>query len=154
MEKTFKDGYEELAKKHKLPKLEELDAEFHVSCIEAKHFLLSEVRHHMMDKASVYADVLAELLQPDTNLVNLYESRVLNDAEKKDAFEVFRILMKWKRHSLEIGMNNDEKANAAFIAGFLAEWKAGKDKLSSILNKVKTSWELDSDETEKLGYFG
>jgi hypothetical protein len=154
MENDFRKQYEELAKKHKLPDIGELDAEFHVSCIDAKYFILSEVRHQMMDKASVYADFLSELLQPDTNLMNLYESHVLNDAEKKDAFEIFRFIMKWKRHSLEIGIANDEKSNAEFINSFLSEWKTIKAKLSRILSKVKTSWEIDSDETEKLGYFG
>ncbi len=154
METDARKSYEEVAKKHKLPKFEELDAEFHISSIEDAKFILTEVRHMMLDKTQGCADFLGELLQPETSLVNLYESRILGEHEKKEAYEIFRILMKWGRSALEVDIESTDAAESAYIVGLFHDWKAMKPGLIKVIKKIIGSWESDSEEVEKLGYFG
>ena len=154
MDEKLRKQYEDLAKKHGLPRFEELDSEFQVSALEDVQLLLPEIIGKMLEKIQTYADFLGEILQPDTNLVNLYESRVLGEPDKKEAYDVFRRLMMWKRRSLDVGLAGNPQAESAFVAGLFAEWKALKPRLAGLVGKIADSWESDSEEVEKLGYFG
>ena len=145
--------YEELKKRHKLPKFEELEG-FQISDLEETEFLLSEIRGKIGERLDACREFFSELLNPDTDPANMYESRVFSDAEKKEVFDVFKRLMFWTRASLEVSISDGEAANAEFIKGFLEEWKGLKTKLEEIIASVKNSWEKESEETEKLGYFG
>ncbi|MBI2663932.1 hypothetical protein HYX10_01160 [Candidatus Woesearchaeota archaeon] len=147
-----KKSYDVLRKQFKLPKFEEL-AEFQLSELE-EEFLLADIRRGMLDKVQNFLDFLSEILSPDTNLSNMYESRVFDDIQKKEVFDVFRRLMYWKRQSLQVEITNDNAVNAEFITSFLEEWSGLKKRLADIIDKVKDSWESDSESTEKLGYFG
>ena len=92
MAKSAKKLYETLRKKHKLPAYEELDKEFEVSEIEGEKFSLREVRKKVVEKLSDTTALVEQTLQPDTNLADLYESGVLDEAEKKRVFEVYKKL--------------------------------------------------------------
>ncbi|MAG15536.1 hypothetical protein CMO88_00585 [Candidatus Woesearchaeota archaeon] len=151
MVEDTKKCYEELRKKHKLPKFEELE-EFNLD-LESE-FLLAEIRKGIAEKIQAYTNFLSEVLNPDTNLTNMYESRIFEGEEKKEVFEVFRRLMFWKRSSLEASVSNDNNTNAEFIKNFLSEWAGLKPRLAEAVSKVKKSWESESEQTEKLGYFG
>jgi len=153
MADDIKKRYEELKKKHKLPKFEEIE-EFQISDLEDTKFLLSEIRAKISEKVKAYTDFLSEILNPDTNLTNMYESRIFSDKEKKEVFDVFKRLMFWKRAALQVSIGNDKAANAEFIGNFLAEWKELKPRLAKTVEQVKNSWETESEEAEKLGYFG
>jgi len=149
-----KKEYLQLAKKHSLPDFEDVNKQFQISDIEKSDFLLSDVRERVVDKISYYADFIADVLQPDTNLTNMYESRIFSEKEKNDIFKTFRRLMFWKREGLEISISNDDSRTAQFITNFLKEWTDLKPKLSEIVKKVRDSWESESEKPEKLGYFG
>ena len=149
-----KKEYLQLAKKHSLPDFEDVNKQFQISDIEKSDFLLTDVRERVADKISHYADFIADVLQPDTNLTNMYESRIFSEKEKSDIFKIFRRLMFWKREVLEVSISNDDSRTAHFITNFLKEWTDLKPKLSEIVKKVRDSWESESEQPEKLGYFG
>ena len=149
----IKKPYEELRKKHKLPKFEGLE-EFQISEIEDAKFLLSEIRVKIVEKLQDSQEFLSDILNPDTNLTNMYESKVFDNEEKKEVFDIFKRLMFWKRASLAASINNDDHANAQFIKDFTSEWPSLKPKLVEMVDRVKDSWETELEQTEKLGYFG
>ena len=88
MHKSLKKRYEPLRKKYKLPSFAELDSEFRISQIEADSFLLESIREKMAERTSHVRGVVEEALQPDTNLADLYESRVFGEEENKRLFEL------------------------------------------------------------------
>ncbi|MBI2137108.1 hypothetical protein HYU12_01170 [Candidatus Woesearchaeota archaeon] len=153
MENDVAKRYAELGRKFKLPDFGSL-AEFEVSCIEECDFLLARLREQMVDRLQSAIDFLSEILQPDTTLANMYESRVFSESDKRDVFEVFRRLMFWRREALRVYLKNDDSSNAVFVSAFVQEWKGLKLKLLEIAGKAKDSWESDSEQSEKLGYFG
>lgn len=146
--------YESLRRKYKLPSFDELDAEFEISAIEAETALLREVRKQISEKVGNVSSLVEEVLQPDTNLVSLYESRVFDEDEKKRLFELYKRLMVVDRTLAELMVANDEKLDAAFIKSFTAEWKKLKPELVKFINKLKESWEKETEEGESAGYMG
>ena len=148
------ENYEKFARKYRLPEFGELDREFQISNIEKTDFILSEIRENMVDKLETFTDFLSDLLQPDTTVVGMYESRVFPEPKKKEIYAIFKRLMKYKRQSLAAHIENSDRRNADFIREFFGEWAELKPKLLSAVDEVEKSWETESEETEKLGYFG
>ncbi len=153
MTDRIKERYESLRKKLDLPVFEELE-EFKVACIEEPDFLLSGIRERVMEKVHDVIDLLSDIFQPDASITNMYESRIFGDYEKKLAFDAFRRLMFWKRASLKASIIGSDEAEAEFLKGFVREWKSLKKGLVELVEKVGISWETDSEQSEKLGYFG
>lgn len=154
MKKTIKRQYETLRRKYKLPSFEELDAEFSISPIDAESFLLAEVRHKITDKLNDVSCLLEEVLHPDTNLVDLYESRVFDEDEKKELFEIYKRLMVADRNAAELSVLNEEKLDADFVKSFIAEWRKLKPELVKFIRKLKESWKKETEEGEAAGYMG
>lgn len=150
----LKKLYEALRKKHKLPTFDEMDSEFEISAIEAESGLLREIRKHISERVGNINSLVEEVLQPDTNLVNLYESRVFNETEKQGLFELYKKLMVVDRTLAELMIANDEKLDAQFIKSFAAEWKKIKPELLNFIRKLKDSWEKETEEGESAGYMG
>ena len=154
MAKGMKKKYDALRKKHKLPGFEELDAEFEISDIEPDGSVLREVRKKIADKISHVCGTVEQVLHPETNLADLYESRVLDEQEKKELFETYKKLMAAERRCVELFISSDEKLDAAFVKSFSAEWKTLKPQLVRFIRKLKESWEKETDEGEAAGYMG
>ena len=146
--------YEVLRKKYKLPSFDELDAEFEISAIEAERGLLREMRHMIGEKIGSVSAIVAEVLHPDTNLVDLYESRVFDEAEKQKLFELYKRLMVADRTLARLSIANDEKLDADFVNSFTAEWKKLKPELVKFINRLRDSWEKETDDGEAAGYMG
>jgi len=151
---SIKDLYSELRKKHKeLPVFEDIDKEFEISVVE-EPFLLSNIRRKAMEKVEFYAKIIGELLQPENDLVNMYECRDFDEDEKERIYDVLKKLMFFLRSSAETGLICDEKEEVKFICDFLKGWNDLKPDLLSIISKIKDSWEKETELKEDLGYFG
>lgn len=146
--------YDALRKKHKLPGFEELDAEFEISGIEPDGSVLREVRKKIADKIGHVCGTVEQVLHPDTNLADLYESRVLDEQEKKELFEMYKKLMVAERRCVELFISSDEKLDADFIKSFSAEWKTLKPQLVKLIRKLRESWEKETEEGEAASYMG
>lgn len=154
MKKLVRKRYEALKKKYGLPKFDELDSEFEISTLEHEDFLLSAVRKKIMEKVGDASCLLEEVLHPDTNLADLYESRVFDEDEKKGLFEIYKRLMFADRYATELSISNDEKLDADFVKSFTAEWRKLKPDLVKFIRKLKESWEKETEEGEVAGYMG
>ncbi|MBI1969771.1 hypothetical protein HYS48_03690 [Candidatus Woesearchaeota archaeon] len=152
---TIKETYHKLQKKHKqLPDFSLLDREFEISTIENTQFLLREIRRKIVERIETLVDLLEEFLQPEATVVNLQESKVFTEAEKKDMFVLFRKCMLAHRSALQIGISGKEEEHAKFIAEITADWDKVKKQMHRILEKVKEAWRIDESVEEETGYFG
>ena len=152
--KGIRREYEKLRKKHKLPTFAELDNDFEISRIEAEGFPLREIRKKIIDKLHEVGSLVEEVLNPDTSLADLYESRIFGEEEKRLIFELYKKLMAFIRHSAVLAIQCDEKLEAEFIKSFYADWKKLKPELLKFATKIKGSWEKETAENESIGYMG
>lgn len=147
-------SYELIRKKYALPKFEELDADFDIHCIEDGLFLVKEIRYKITEKVDEIAMMVEEIMQPDTKVSSLYESRIFSELDKENIFKIFRKLMKIKRKSMQLMLLNSEKEDAEFIKSTFSEWQELKKQLYPVLQKLIESWEDETNIKEHLSYFG
>ena len=152
MATKLKKRYQPLMKKYKLPGFDELDLEFEIGSIESADFLLGEIRKRISDKARDICCLVEEVLQPDTNLASLYESRVFDEQEKHKIFDLYKKLMVANRRAVELYVLNDEKLDAAFIRDFTREWAGIKLYVVGFIRKLRESWEKKTEEGERARY--
>ena len=146
--------YNELTKKFKLPNFKELDDELELSDMEETKFLLRVIMRRIAEKLDFYATFLGEILQPDSNLYVMHETRHFDETEKNKIYDVYRKLMEFHRLSIEISLNHDEKEEADYIASFCEEWEGIKKELLIYTRKIKDSWKEEVNIKEDVGYLG
>ena len=96
---------------------------------------------------------MEEVLQPETSVTSLYESKIFNDKERNEIFNLYTKLMYYHRYSIEAAFEEDSKT-IDFINAFFREWPELKKKISEFSKKSKEGWEKDTDIKEELGYMG
>ncbi|MEK6946107.1 MAG: hypothetical protein AABX32_00715 [Nanoarchaeota archaeon] len=147
--------YGELRKKYRLPEFKEINYEFELSDLDETDFLIKSIVKRIAEKLDFFTGLFEDLLQPDgSNLSAMHESRVFEDDEKKEAFDLYRKLMFLSRRAVELSLNGSEKDEAEFINIFFSEWKPIKEELKKYLNKMKESWKTETDIKEDIGYLG
>ncbi|MAE42682.1 hypothetical protein CMO93_02835 [Candidatus Woesearchaeota archaeon] len=147
--------YSKLCKKYKLPKFKELDEEFEISSLENTNFLLSNILRKVGEKIEFYANLINDLLQPDTSsLSSMHEIRFFADKEKNNIYDLFKRLMKVHRNAIVLALEHDGKNQAKFLNDFLIEWLNIKKQLLVYVGKMKDSWDKETTMEENLGYFG
>ena len=146
--------YLDLRKKHKdLPIFDDLNNEFEIAAVE-EPFILQNIRRKMIEKVDYYAKIVNELLQPDSELISMYECRIFKEDEKEGIYDVLKRLMFFSRFSAEVGLKADDEEEVGFICEFFKEWNELKPDLLKVISKIKSSWELDTELREDLEYFG
>ena len=147
--------YNELRKKYRLPEFKEINYEFELSDLDETDFLIKSIVRRIAEKLDFFSGLFEELLQPDgSNLSAMHESRVFEDDEKKEAFDLYRKLMLLSRRTVELSLNGSEKDEAEFISSFFSEWGPIKEEMKKYLNKMKESWKTETDIKEDIGYLG
>lgn len=150
----IKEAYSELKKKYRdLPNFDDIDNEFEISAIE-EPVLIKAIRRKITEKTDYYAGLVKDLLQPESDMTNMYECRAFGDDEKEDVYNILKKLMFLSRLAAEVALKADEKEDALFISSSFKEWIGIKPKLLRIISKIRSSWEKDTDLKEDLGYFG
>ncbi len=151
IEKIYKD----LTKKHKLHDYVALNLEFEVSLIESEAFLLREVGRAIAERIEYCTQMIDNILHPEgSQLALLHECRFFDDNEKKELFDIYKILMLHHRSAVVASLSREEKEEAAFIMDFFNDWKNLKPKILTMARKMQGSWKSDIASDEVLGYFG
>ena len=151
---TVEGIYLELKKKHKdLPSFEDINNEFEIAAVE-EPFVLQNIRRKMIEKVEYYAKMVNELLQPDSELISMYECKIFKEEEKEGVYDVLKRLMFFSRLSAEVGLKADEKEEVKFISEFFKGWNELKPSLLDVVSKIKSSWEMGTELKEDLEYFG
>ncbi len=154
MDQNIQTDYEKLRKKFNLPEFNEIDSEFDLSGIEEYCDLLKTIGEIIRDKIAKAGEIIGEIMQPETSISALYESRVFNEKEKNRVFEIYRRIMILKRQADKLFIINDEKMDADFINSSLSEWKQIKPQIVDILTELEDSWKKELERSDKLPYFG
>ncbi len=152
---SIKEKYDKLKKRYNLPSFDDINNEFEISIIDNDEFLLRGIRRKIAEKIEAYTKFLEEqILQPSTDVSNMYEFKVFDDEERKEIFKIYKRLMFFSRFSIEAGLYEDDKKTAEFIKSVFDEWNELKKKLLKFVVKVKESWLKEKDIKEDLGYMG
>jgi hypothetical protein len=151
---NIKEMYNKIGQKHKeLPDFDKLDNEFEISALE-EPFILRAIRRKITEKVDFYANLIKDLLQPESDMRNMYECRAFGDNEKEEVYNILKKLMFFSRLSAEAAIKSDEKEDIKFLNNFFDEWLKMKPNLLKIVSKMKDSWEKETELKEDLGYFG
>ncbi|MBI2134629.1 hypothetical protein HYU09_01435 [Candidatus Woesearchaeota archaeon] len=155
MAESIKKEYDNLCKKYRLPKFDDLDSEFEISDLESTNFLLKNILRKIAENLEFYNGLINEVLQPDAaSMSSMHETRFFTDSEKSDMYSLYKKIMKNHRAIIEIMLKNDEKEEAEFLNKFLNDWKEIKKWLLNYLEKMKDSWDKETSIEQDLGYFG
>lgn len=151
----LKKEYTSLAQKYGLPSFEELDDNFEISIIEDSRFLLRKIMGNIEEKLELFIKILTSVIQPEQNIADLSECRAFDEEQKKEIFEIYKKLMKFKRVMDSLCVSSTEKEEAECISSFYAEWnreKGLKTELKNTINKLEKSWESSIEVPEETGY--
>lgn len=145
--KEFEENFEAMKKETGLKaSLEELDHEFHFrDFIEERKF----VPHHLsralcariVDGINGWYGFLHGIIVPNPqSMVNITESQVFNDKEKKEIMHLMNKIIAIISTNTKNMLIKDNKVDAEFIDHSLNFWKEIRPKLKEILTKVNDTW--------------
>lgn len=140
--------YDELINKYDLPNLEEFEKNFGFIDQVPKNHLINELRRKMVEKIDYFANLISDIIQPDTNISNIYEYRYLSDMQKKSLFNVFKILMFYSRKSSSLSTSYDEDKEVEFIKDFFDEWSILSFSIRKELDFLGDSWKDESEQED------
>ena len=146
--------YAVLKKQHGLPDFEIVDKEFELRGINDSLFLLRRIRERISERAEDFIKILENVLQPNTNINDLYECKFFTDADKIDVFEFYKRLMLLTRTALELDVLQDDVKDAEFIRDCVKDWPAFKKSMHDVANKMKVCWQKDVSYKNNAEYFG
>ena len=150
----IKDKYRELQDKYSMPGFDELDTEFEIRDITNENTILKEIKERILDNFDDYVKVLEGIVQPDTNVMNMYESRVFSDDEKIEVFRLYKRFIHLDRFALQTKIEDGEAKMAEFINTAYKEWMSMKQQILDIINRLKDEWTKEDDTKTDLGYLG
>lgn len=150
-ELDMKEAYKKL--KYKLPEYDALDDEFEISFIDYKlkdeKMLMRSIRRKVNDKVIFFCRLIEGLLYPHQgSITGMMELNSLQDDEKKKIYEFYKQLMQLERESLKLDVQPDDKKSAEFVDMVFGKWKAFKQEMSWIVEKMQAAWHAKEKEEE------
>lgn len=146
--------YGELKERFSLADFDLLDKEFEIKDITNENIILRDIRDRILDKFDEYIKIIEGIVQPDTTLVNMYESKVFDDVQKNEIFKIFKRLMYLQRLSIESDLEDGDEKVAEFIRISFKEWMEIKSKMLEIIVALKNSWTIDDEDKVNVNYWG
>ena len=148
-ELDVREAYKRL--KFKLPDYDALDDDFEISFIDYKlkddKMLMRMLRRKVDDKVIFFCRVIEGLLYPHQgNITGMMELNRLTDEDKKKIYEFYKQLMQLERESLKLDVQPDDKKNAEFINKVFGAWKAFKQEMYRIVEKMQAAWHAKEKE--------
>lgn len=138
------EEYLQLVEKFQLPKLEDFEKDFGFIESPTDSPLLVELRRKMVEKVDYFANLISDLIQPDTNISNIYEYKNFSDNQRQILFNIFRILMSYSRKSSSLTTFYDERAEVEFVQSFFNEWQDLKITIKRELDFISNTWKNES----------
>ena len=151
----IKEKYEALKKKYSLPAYDDINKDFDIESIdENSQLVLQKARANMVEKLDYYAKLIESILQPESNLSNLYEAHYITDDDKNDAYSLFKRLMRLVRYSNSVSLTNGEEENAKFIKEAYQEYNGLRKDILKHIIRLMNLWEKETDIKDDQNYFG
>ncbi len=117
-------------------------------------FLLREVAKKVKERLAVYAQLLEDLLQPDSGLAAMNECSFFNESEHEKIVKNYRELMSILRRFTMADVEATEAAYQSFLVEALPRWDAQKDWLSKVAKQLHDAWKKAEPLHGESGYFG
>lgn len=151
----LKEQYNKLKSNYGLPDYNELNMCFHIENIDAEsELILQEIRGKIQEKIEHYVSIIEAIVQPETNLVDMYETKYVNDNTKETAYTLFKNLMLIKRKANLASINNTNEETADFIKETFVDYKNLKPIIFKHVEKLKNAWQKETNMKNDLSYFG
>lgn len=141
----IEEGYREIAKKHNLPKFEELNREFDIASIRPDKcgLLLRAVMRMMAGRLSYLASISDAPLNPNPySYHNITECTRLTKEDKEKIIAHYRMLCIWL-HKAVLAELSGEKDIAGYINSLWNSWPKIKKEAREIAKKFTEAWEID-----------
>ncbi|MBW3020096.1 hypothetical protein KY334_02260 [Candidatus Woesearchaeota archaeon] len=146
-------NYDELKNKYDLPSMDEIDFEFEID--KEADYILREIRRKINSKINAYMDLIHGVLQPDASeILQMHEVGFFTEREKSKLLKLYKRLMKISRHSDELAISFDEESEAIFIKEVYTQWPEIKEKILTMVRKMKDSWDKELEEDNNMLYMG
>ncbi len=152
--KDLKKGYDELAKKFKIPGFKEINQDFEVDKIDRDtDNILRAIRKAMMDKIVNSLGFVEMLLNP-ANAPRLYHGflKTMTSEEKQILDKMYGLLSELSVSSLELEIDSSDKLEAELIKRVQESWNSAKPDFKRILAKVKNP--INDVVKKEKSYFG
>ncbi|MDD5178618.1 MAG: hypothetical protein PHT54_05070 [Candidatus Nanoarchaeia archaeon] len=158
MEKTIdvKKVYDDLSKKHKLPRFNELDKEIRLNELEKtrEEYLLYYIRLRLGEKLSFFANILDSCIHPlSQTFVVMHESKSFKEDDKKSMMEMLGKTMGLLRENILLYTTTTEKEDADYINRVMKEIPSIKKEVDRVAKILKESWSKE-EESDTENYFG
>lgn len=152
--KDFKEKYDSLAGKYKLPDFSKLNGDFEVDKIDKEsEYFLRVVRKVMMEKVVNSLNFLDMLVNP-VNAPRIYHAYIkgMSVEDRKVIDEIYSALGKLSLESLAMEIGYDEKKEAELISEVFKVWGEMKPKFEKVMGNMKKP---NANEFKReRGYFG
>lgn len=144
----------ECIKRFRLP-VDVLDEEFEISALDLEHpFFLREIRRCIIEKLEDFAKVVRAVLEPDTTLNDLHESRHFLPEQKEELVRLYKMLMVIKKDAQLLEIDSTDKKEAEFIEHVLEVYPHIKTQMASLVEKTRDAWTKEEHVKKDLGYLG
>ena len=145
----IQEAYNKLAKKHQLPKYDELNNELEISTAEHEEFLIREIRRKILERVDFLAETLNNLLQPDTaSIPSMTEHNSFDEKELEETTALFKKIMILKRKGERAAFSEDEE-EATYVKEAFETLKTEKQNIKKAFERMKEAW-----NKEEKGYSG
>src|SRR3989338_4306685 len=152
---NVKEEYNELLKKYKLPKFDDLNEDFELEFIKKKPFLLRQIRRRINEKVIFFCRIIEGLLYPtQQHIINVTEMKNLPEEKKKYIEKMYRDLMYLERESLLLDVVPNDKKDAEYINNVFNFWSKMRKQVEDIVRIMQESWKKEDITKEKNNYFG
>lgn len=144
----------ECIKKYKLP-ADDLDNAFEIATIELDSpWFLREIRRKIIEKLDSFCDILMVVIEPETSLVDMHESKSFTLEEKNDLIMIYKTIMIMKKDAQLLDIDSMEKKEAAFIKEVMVAYPEIKKRMTNLVQRTREAWTKETDEKKDLGYLG
>ncbi|MBR9693313.1 hypothetical protein GOV07_05315 [Candidatus Woesearchaeota archaeon] len=113
-----------------------------------------EMAKKVKDRVAGFAQLLEELLQPDSGLAAMNECSFFTEAEIEQVAKSYRELMSVLRQFTMADIEANEEAYRRFLKSAIPRWEAKKDWLRTIISKLHSDWKKEQPLQGERGYFG
>ena len=126
---------------------EKIDEIFFIKDMVLKEGFVSErlsrrICHRIVETFMDWNGYLHSLVMPNPqNMLNLMESKLFNQEEKKDIMELMKKIMEISSRNSVIALKKDKHGEAKFIDDAVSFWNnTFQNKLDKIMTKINLEW--------------
>ncbi|MFP4119105.1 MAG: hypothetical protein ACLFTH_03560 [Candidatus Woesearchaeota archaeon] len=137
-----------------LPSREEFENMFGTCDLEESDDIIENMIDHIIDYLDKYSSFLENLLQPDSSLVAMRESSVVDDATRVELYNLFKKIIYHKRLSLKVMLNPKNEYRIEYLKSLISFWKEINFQLEKHVDDVLSVWKQQESEEPSQAYFG